>query len=75
MTATCNQAKEPPCGIAAILVDDSLMTGNKQFAKAEERIHSNYDMGQTQTIANASQVKFGVVQIGRDPNGALRISH
>jgi Reverse transcriptase (RNA-dependent DNA polymerase) len=47
MTKTCNQAKEAPHGIAAILVDDTLITRNKQFAKAEEHIHSNYDIGQT----------------------------
>jgi hypothetical protein len=39
MTATCNQAKDAPHGIAAILVDDTLMTGNKQFSKAEELKH------------------------------------
>jgi hypothetical protein len=61
MTATCNQAKDAPHGIAAILVDDTLM-------------HSNYDMGQTQTVTNGSQIKFGGVQIGRDPDGILRIS-
>jgi Reverse transcriptase (RNA-dependent DNA polymerase) len=43
MTKTCNQAKRAPHGIAAILVDCTLMTRNKQFAKAEELIHSNYD--------------------------------
>jgi hypothetical protein len=41
MTATCNQAKDAPHGIAAILVDDTFMTGNKHFTKAEERMHSN----------------------------------
>jgi hypothetical protein len=75
MTATCNQAKDAPHGIAAILVDDTLMTGNKHFAKAEELMHSNYDMGQTQTVTNCSQIKLGGVQIGRDPDGTLRISH
>jgi hypothetical protein len=74
MTATCNQAKDAPHGIAAILVDDTLMTGNKHFAKDEELMHSNYDMGQTQTVTNGSQIKFGRVQIGRDPDGTLRIS-
>jgi hypothetical protein len=74
MTATCNQAKNSPHGIAAILVDDTLMTGNKHFARAEELMHSNYDMGQTQTVTNGSQIKFGGVQIGRDPDGTLRIS-
>jgi hypothetical protein len=59
MTATCNQAKDAPHRIAAILVDDTLMTGNKHFAKAEEHMHSNYDMGQTQTVTNGSQIKFG----------------
>jgi hypothetical protein len=34
MTATCNQAKDAPHGIGAILVDGTLMTGNKHFAKA-----------------------------------------
>jgi hypothetical protein len=38
-------------------------------------MHSNYDMGQTQTITNGSQIKFGGVQIGRDPDGTFRISH
>jgi hypothetical protein len=33
MTATCNQAKDAPHGIAAILVDDTLMTGNKHLQK------------------------------------------
>jgi hypothetical protein len=47
MSKTCNQAKKAPHGISAILVDDILMARNKQFAKAEERMHSNYDMGQT----------------------------
>jgi hypothetical protein len=75
MTATCNQAKDAPHGIAAILVDDTLMTGNMQFAKAEERLHSNHNMGQTQTVTNGSQIRFGGVQIGRDPDGTLRISH
>jgi hypothetical protein len=76
MTKSCNQAKGAPHGFAAILVDDTLMTRNKQFAKAEERIHSNYDIGQhqTQTITNGSQIKLGGVQIGRDPDGTLRIS-
>jgi hypothetical protein len=74
MTATCNQAKDFPHGIAAILVDDTLMTGNKQFAKAKELMHSNYDMGQTQTVTNGSQIKSGGVQIGRDPDGTFRIS-
>jgi hypothetical protein len=37
-------------------------------------MHSNYDMGQTQTVTNSSQIKFGGVQIGRDPDGTLRIS-
>jgi hypothetical protein len=50
------------------------MTGNKRFAKAEELVHSNYDMRQTQTVTNGSQIKFGGVQIGRDPDGTLRIS-
>jgi hypothetical protein len=50
------------------------MTGNKHFAKPEELMHSNYDMGQTQTVTDGSQIKFGGVQIGRDPDGALRIS-
>jgi hypothetical protein len=50
------------------------MTGNKNFAKAEELMHRNYDMGQTQTVTNGSQIKFGGVQIGRDPDGTLRIS-
>jgi hypothetical protein len=59
--------------IAAILVDDTLMTGNKHFAKAEEHMHSNYDMGQTQTVTNSSRIKFGGVQIDRDPDGASRI--
>jgi hypothetical protein len=54
MTATSNQAKDARHGIAAILVDDTLMTGNKQFAKAEELMHSNYDMRQTQAITNGS---------------------
>jgi hypothetical protein len=64
MTKTCNQAKGAPHGIAAIFVDCTLMTRNKQFAKAEERIHSNYDIGQAQTITNGSQIKLGGVQIG-----------
>jgi hypothetical protein len=50
------------------------MTGNKHFAKAEELMHSNYDMRQTQTVTNGSQIKFGEVQIGRDPDGTLGIS-
>jgi hypothetical protein len=75
MTKTCNQAKGAPHGIAAIVVDDTLMTRNKQFTKAIERIHSNYDIGQTQTITNGSQIILGGVQIGRDPDGTLRISH
>jgi hypothetical protein len=74
MTATCNQAKYAPHGIAAILVDETLMTGNMQFAKAEGLIHSNYDMRLTQTVSNGTQIKFGGVQIGRDPDGTLRIS-
>jgi hypothetical protein len=74
MTATCSQAKEAPHGIAAILVDDTLLTGNKHFAKAEELMHSNYDIKETQTVTNGSQIKFGGVQIGRDPDGTLRIS-
>jgi hypothetical protein len=56
MTKTCSQAKDAPHGIAAILVDDTLMTGNKNFAKAEELIYSNYDMRQTQTVTNGSQL-------------------
>jgi hypothetical protein len=50
------------------------MTGNKHFAKSEELMHSNYDMGQTKTVTNGSQIKFGGLQIGRDPDGILRIS-
>jgi hypothetical protein len=65
-TKTCNQEKGAPHGIAAVLVDCTLMTRNKQFAKAEERSHSNYDIGQAQTITNGSQIKLGGVQIGRD---------
>jgi hypothetical protein len=75
MTKTCNQAKAASHRIAAILVDDALMTRNKQFATAEELIHSNYGMGQTQTITKGSQIKLGEVQIGRDPDGTLHISH
>jgi hypothetical protein len=74
MTKTCNQSKGAPHGIDAILVDAILMTRNKQFSKAEERMHSNYDIGQAQTITNDSQIKLGGVQIGRDPDGTLRIS-
>jgi hypothetical protein len=74
MTKTCNQAKGAPRGFAAILIDGTLMTRNKQFAKAEELIHSNYDIGQAQTITNGSHIKFGGVQIGRDPDCTLRIS-
>jgi hypothetical protein len=74
MTKKCNQAKVDLHGIVATLVDDTLMTHNKQFAKAEERIHSNYDIEQAQTITNGSQIKLGGVQIGRDPDGTLRIS-
>jgi Reverse transcriptase (RNA-dependent DNA polymerase) len=74
MTKMCNQAKGAPHRIAAILVDGTLMTRNKQFAKAEERIHSNYDIGQAQTITNGSQTKLGGVQIGRDPDGTMRMS-
>jgi hypothetical protein len=36
MSATCNQAKDAPHGIAAITVDATLMTGNKLSAKAAE---------------------------------------
>jgi hypothetical protein len=36
--------------------------------------HSNYDMGQAQTITNGLQIKFGGVKIGRDPDGTLHIS-
>jgi hypothetical protein len=75
MTATCNQAKYFPHGIAAILVDDTLMTGNMQFAKAEEHMHSNYDIEQTQTITNGSKMTFGGVQVRRDCDGTWRISH
>jgi hypothetical protein len=71
MTATCNQAKAAPHGIVAILVDDTLRTGKQQFAKATERMHSNYDMKQTQIVTNDSQIKFGRVKIGRDPEGTL----
>jgi hypothetical protein len=74
MTATCNQAKDAPHGISAILVDDTLMSGNTHFAKTEELMHSSYDMGQIQTVTNGSQIRFGGVQIGRDPDGTLRIS-
>jgi hypothetical protein len=41
ITKTCNQAKDAPHGIAAVLVNNTLLTDNKQFSKAEERIHSN----------------------------------
>jgi hypothetical protein len=75
MTKTCNQAEGAPHEIPAILVNDTLMTHNMQFAKAEECIHSNYDIGQTQTITNGSQIKLGGVQIGRDSVGTLRIPH
>jgi Reverse transcriptase (RNA-dependent DNA polymerase) len=74
MTATCNQAKDASHGITAILVDDSLKTGNKHFEKAEELMHSNYDMGQVHIVTNCSQIKFGGEQIGRDPDDTLRIS-
>jgi hypothetical protein len=69
MTKTCNQAKGAPHGIAAILVDDTLMTRIMQFAKAEERSHSNYEIEQTQTITNGSQILLGGVQIGQNPDG------
>jgi hypothetical protein len=59
ITAAFNQAKDAPHGFAAILVHDTLMTGNKHFAKAEELLHSNYDMRQTQTVTTGSQIKFG----------------
>jgi hypothetical protein len=74
MTATCNAAKDATHGIAAILVDDTLMTGNRQFVKSEEPMQTNHDMGNTQIITNVSQIKFGGVQIGRDPDNTLRIS-
>jgi hypothetical protein len=74
MTATCNKAKDAPHGIAVILVGDTLMTDNKHFEKAEELMHSNYDMGQTQTVTNGSHINFCGVQIGRDPDGTLHIS-
>jgi hypothetical protein len=74
MTATCDQAKDAPHGIAVIRVDDTFMTGNEQFANAEERMHRIYEMGQTQTVNNGSQIKFGGVQIGRDPDDTLGIS-
>jgi hypothetical protein len=41
----------------------------------EELIHSNYDIGKAQTITNGSQIKLGGVQIGRESDGTLRISH
>jgi hypothetical protein len=71
---TCNQAKGAPHEIATILVD-TLLTRIMQFAKAEKRIHGNYDIGQTQTITNGSQIKLRRVQIDREPDGTLRISH
>jgi hypothetical protein len=74
MTAKCNQAKDASHEIAAARVDDTLMTGNKKFAKTEERMHSNYDMGQAQTITNGSHINFDRVQIGRDPDGTLGIT-
>jgi hypothetical protein len=74
MTATSNQAKDAPHGIAAILVNDTLMTDNKHFAKAEELMHRNYGVGQTLTVTNGSLIKFGGVQIGRDPDGTLLVS-
>jgi hypothetical protein len=45
MTATYNQAKDAPHGIAAILEDNTLMTDDEQFAKAKKRMRSSYDMG------------------------------
>jgi hypothetical protein len=74
MTKTCIQAKGAPHGITAILVDGTLMTRNKQFAKAEERIYSNYDIGQAHTITNGSQIMLGGGQIGRDPDDTFRMS-
>jgi hypothetical protein len=50
------------------------MTGNKHFAKVKELVHSSYDMEKTQTVTNGSQITFRGVQIGRDPDGTLRIS-
>jgi hypothetical protein len=49
------------------------MTGNMQFVKAEERMHSNFDMRVAHIITNGLQIKFGGVQIGRYPDGTLRI--
>jgi hypothetical protein len=57
MTKMCNQAKRAPHGIAAIL-DDTLMSGNKHVAKAEELMHSTYDMRITQTVTNGSQISL-----------------
>jgi hypothetical protein len=74
MTAACNQTKDGPHGIAAVLVDDTLITDTEQFAKAEERVHSSYHIGQTQTITNGSLIKFDGMQIDRDPDGTLCIS-
>jgi hypothetical protein len=48
------------------------MTGKMQFAKAEERMHSKYDVDKHRPSLT---IGFDGVQIGRDPDGALRISH
>jgi hypothetical protein len=73
ITATCNQAKVPPHGIAAIFVDDTLRTDNKQYAKAEEHMHRNYDTRRTQIVIKCPQTNFDGMQIGRDLDGTLRI--
>jgi Reverse transcriptase (RNA-dependent DNA polymerase) len=52
-------------GAAALLVDDTLMTGTNDFAEAEEAMHKQFEMGPTQHLSNTSSVRFGGVVLSR----------
>jgi hypothetical protein len=60
-------------GAAALLVDDTLMTGTNDFAEAEEDMHKQFEMGPTQYLSNTCSVKFGGVVLSL-ATGVLEIS-
>jgi Reverse transcriptase (RNA-dependent DNA polymerase) len=59
-------------GVAALLVDDTLMSGTPKFSQAEEKMHCQFDMGPTQVLTKETSVKFGGVLI-RKEDGLVHI--
>jgi hypothetical protein len=46
-------------GLTAVLVDDSLFTGTRNFAEAETEMHQQFYMGSTSILTRNNSVKFG----------------